>query len=81
MALYVKNDEVNQLAGEVAAALRVTKTEAIRLALVHELERVQAVPSLVERAEAFVEALHRKAHADRGAPADKAFIDSLYGED
>jgi antitoxin VapB len=80
MALYVKNSEVSRLAGDVAAALRVSKTEAIRLALVHELERVGAAPSLVERGMAFVHALHQSAPQDRGAPADKAFIDSLYDD-
>lgn len=77
MGLYVKSEEVRQLAEQVAAALRVTKTEAIRRALTHELDRVNAAPHLSEQ----VDELIRSLHAKRGAnpmPADKAFIDSLY---
>lgn len=80
MGLYVKNDEVRALAEQVAAALRLSKTEAIRRALQHELERAQARPSLVERGGEFVRMLHRSARPDNGKPADKAFIDGLYGD-
>ncbi len=66
----------------MAAALCVNKTEAIRRALTRELERARcsAAPSLVEHGMDLVRKLHETARPDRAAPADKAFIDSLYGD-
>lgn len=85
MATYIKNEEVSVLAERVAALLRVNKTEAIRQALLHELERARPDPSprmsLVERGMDFVRKLHQSARPDLGRPADNAFIDSLYGDD
>lgn len=81
MALYVKDAEVDRLAQRVASLRRISKTEAVRQALIHELEREGAEKSLVERGMAFVQALHRRADPARGKPADKAFIDSLYESD
>jgi antitoxin VapB len=78
MGLFVRNPAVQALAEQVAARLGVTKTEAIRRALQHELDR--AAPSLVERGRDYVRALHRSARTDQGQPADKAWIDGLYGE-
>ncbi len=80
MALYVKDQEVDRLAERLAALQRTTKTEVVRQALRHELERFQGVPSLVEQGVAFVRALHARAQPGQGQPADKAFIDGLYGE-
>ena len=42
MALNIKNAEVEQLAGEVAAMVHETKTEAIRRALLERRARLQA---------------------------------------
>ena len=81
MALYVKDGEVDRLAKRLAAIQRVSKTEALRRALTHELERVGAASSLVERGMAFARALRNRAVSERGRPADEAFIDSLYADD
>lgn len=81
MALYVKDVEVDRLAQRVAALHRISKTEAVRQALVHELEREGAAKSLVERGMAFVQTLHGRADPAKGKAADKPFIDSLYGDD
>ena len=81
MGLFVKSDDVRDLAEAVAARLGVSKTEAIRRALRHELARAEATPSLVDSGRKFVAALHRSARRDLGQPVDKPFIDSLYGED
>jgi antitoxin VapB len=78
MPLYVKDAEVDRMAERVAKLHRVTKTEAIRRALRHELERSQASPTLVERGVAFARALRAKAVLEKARPADKAFIDGLY---
>ncbi len=77
MGLYVKSDEVRALAEQVASALRVTKTEAIRRALAHELERVNAAPTLADQVADLVQALHAKRGPNPQA-IDKAYIDSLY---
>jgi antitoxin VapB len=80
MALYIKDDEVDALAEQLQAAVGArTKPEAVRTALLHELERIKAGQSFAERnAEAF-------ALADRiGAPnADlnmKVLMDRLWDE-
>jgi antitoxin VapB len=82
MAIYVKSKEVSDLAEQVAAALCVNKTEAIRRALTHELERARdsATPSLVERGLDLVRKLHETARPAHAASADKAFIDRLYDD-
>jgi antitoxin VapB len=81
MPLYVKDAEVDRLAGRVAALHRISKTEAVRRALLHELEREGQESSLVERGMAFVRALHERAPPEKGQPVDKAFIDGLYEKD
>jgi antitoxin VapB len=52
----------------------------VRQALQHELERVEGVPSLVEQGVDFVRALRARSQPSNGRPADKDFIDGLYGE-
>ena len=81
MPLYVKDAEADRLAGRVAALHRISKTEAVRRALLHELEREGEESPLVERTMAFVRALRERAGPQKGEPADKAFIDSLYEPD
>jgi antitoxin VapB len=80
VALYVKDLEVDRLAERLAALRRTSKTEVVREALLHELERVEGVPSLVERGVAFVKALRERAEPAKGQTADKDFIDGLYGQ-
>jgi len=60
---------------------RVSKTEAVRRALIHELEREGRATPLVERGMAFARTLRERANTAEGTPAPKAFIDSLYGDD
>jgi len=78
MALFVKDPEVDRLAERLVAIRKVSKTEAVRQALLHELEREGAIPSLVEQGVEFCRALRARANPGGGKPADKAFIDSLY---
>lgn len=80
MALYVKDIEVDRLAERLAALRQTSKTEVVRQALQHELERIEGVPSLVEQGVAFVKALRARAEPKKGRPVDKDFIDGLYGE-
>jgi antitoxin VapB len=78
MALFVKDIEVDRLAQKLATLRRTTKTDVVRQALLHELERVEGVPSLVEQGVAFAKALRSRGKVASGQPADKAFIDGLY---
>ena len=78
MPLYVKDREVDRMAERLATLRRVSKTEVVRQALQHELEREEGQPSLVEKGVAFVHALRARAQPAASRVADKAFIDSLY---
>lgn len=79
MPLYVKDKDVDRLASRLATLTRASKTEVVRQALLHELERIEGAPSLVEEGVAFVRALRARAAPTKGQPADKAYIDGLYG--
>jgi len=80
LPLYVKDADVDRLADRLATLQQTSKTEVVRQALAHELERIEGVPSLVDQGLAFVRALHARAAPAKGLSADKAFIDDLYGE-
>lgn len=79
MPLYVKDQEVDRLADRLSTLRKVSKTEAVRQALAHELERAESEPTLVDRAKAFIRNIDAK-YPKVGPAADKAFIDSLYEE-
>ncbi|MGX5719382.1 type II toxin-antitoxin system VapB family antitoxin [Shinella zoogloeoides] len=79
MPLYVKDQEVDRLADRLSTLRKVSKTEAVRQALAHELERAESEPTLVDRAKAFIRDIDAK-YPKVGPAADKAFIDSLYEE-
>ena len=49
MPLNIRNEEVNRLAQKLASEARVSKTEAVRVALENELQRRNGRPSLIER--------------------------------
>ncbi|MBC8130740.1 MAG: type II toxin-antitoxin system VapB family antitoxin [Rhizobiaceae bacterium] len=78
MPLYVKDDEVGHLASRLAAIKQLTKTEAVRLALINEIDRSELGKDL--SAQEKVEAIRSRlaAYPMTGLKADKAFIDSLY---
>ena len=78
MPFYVKDPEVDRMAERLASLRRVSKTEVVRQALQHELEREEGRLSLVERGVAFVQALKARAQPAAARATDKAFIDSLY---
>lgn len=79
MPLNIRSEEVNQLAEKLAARKRVSKTEAVRLALQNELSRVEAVAPLWERLKPLREKI--AAYPDTGIVADKAFFDEISGKD
>ena len=63
MALYIKDSEVDALARELAAAKKLNKTEAVREALKHALERQRGKPSVVEVAVRFARELRARGEA------------------
>jgi antitoxin VapB len=81
MAFHIKNRETEALARKVAAVKGVGLTQAVHEALRNELQREQQQPDLIERSMAFAKALRAQGHPERGKPADKDFIDSLYEDD
>jgi hypothetical protein len=78
MPLSIKNPDVDHLVERLVILRRTTKTEVVRQALLHELERLESAQSLVERGVTFVRALRAQASPKEELPADKAFIDELY---
>lgn len=78
MPLNIRSDEVNRLAGKLAAVANVSKTEAVRLALANELERRERELPLRERLRPLLDEI--AAARDTGLPADKAFFDELSGD-
>ncbi len=78
MALNIRNDEVNRLAERLAARKRLTKTDAVKLALENELRRLDEALPLKERLRAVQERVRKRPAT--GLAADKAFYDELSGE-
>ncbi|MDX8501495.1 type II toxin-antitoxin system VapB family antitoxin [Mesorhizobium sp. VK4C] len=78
MPLYIRNEEVEALAAKLQRETNApSKTEAVRLALLHELERNRARKSLRERVAVF------QAQAAALGPSDpdfdmKAFFDEAW---
>lgn len=79
MALNIRSGEVNRLAERLAARKRLTKTEAVKLALDNELRRLDEALPLKERLRALQERVSKRPAT--GLAADKAFYDELSGED
>lgn len=77
MALYVKDPEVDQMAERVSRIGGISKTEAVRRALRHELERLETPSDRLERILALTRDLKKRA-GPNPQPVDKAWIDSLY---
>lgn len=77
MALSIRSEAVNQLAERLAARKHTNKTEAVRIALENELQRLdQAIP-LRERLRGLQDRILRRPAT--GLEADKAFYDELSG--
>ncbi|MEX0955558.1 MAG: type II toxin-antitoxin system VapB family antitoxin [Rhizobiaceae bacterium] len=78
MAFHIKNHETDALARKVAMLKKSGLTEAVHVALEHELERERGKPTLVDLGLKFTRELRAKSNPDSGRPADKEFRDSLY---
>ncbi len=71
-------EEVNRLATQLAEQRKVTKTEAVRLALANELARKAEEKSLWEKIAPIRASI--AAAPKTGLPADKAFFDEINGD-
>lgn len=78
-ALYVKDDEAGRLAQQLAERRGLTKTAAVKLALVNELARDEPRRSVHEIAAELRRTSTFK--FDRSLVVDKAFWDSLNDEE
>jgi antitoxin VapB len=78
MPLTIANDEVDQLAEKLASRTGVSKAEAVRVALVNEIDRWDKAVPLAERLRPLLDRLD--AIPRIGLEADKAFYDSLNDE-
>ncbi len=78
MPLNIRSEEVNHLAQALAERKRLTKTEAVKLALENELRRIDEGIPLWERLKPLREKI--AAYPETGLEADKAFFDELSGE-
>jgi len=75
MPLNIRNEDVNKLAETLAARIRRTKTDAVKLALEHELLRLNEALPLRQRLSGIQERV--LARPATGLEADKEFYDSL----
>ena len=79
MPLNIRNEEANRLAEQLAAIKHVTKTDAVVHALKEELRRTMASVPLLEQIKILQDRI--LAYPSTGKDADKAFFDSLSGDD
>lgn len=78
MSLNIRSEDVNRLAEKLAKRKRMTKTEAVRLALENELRRTDEAVPLRERIRPLQERVLSR--AAMGLKADKRFFDELSGD-
>jgi antitoxin VapB len=78
MALNIRSETVNRLAGKLAERKHISKTDAVRIALENELRRLDEAVPLKERLRPLQEKVLRRPAT--GLRANKAFYDSLSGE-
>ncbi|MEF2073103.1 type II toxin-antitoxin system VapB family antitoxin [Consotaella aegiceratis] len=66
MPFHIKNPETDALARRVASLKKIGLTEAVHIALEHELERERAKPSLADLAVDFCRELRERGGARSG---------------
>jgi antitoxin VapB len=77
MPLNIRSETVNQLADTLAARLKISKTEAVRLALQAELTELDQKLPLIERVRSIQQDILGRPRT--GLEADKAFYDDVTG--
>jgi antitoxin VapB len=81
VALYIKNQEAEALAREIASSRSIGLTEAVLSALRNERDRDMRKLSVIEATLEVQRKLREIGNPEKGLPADKEFIDSLYEDD
>ncbi len=84
MALYIRDDSVNELASLLARTTGKTKTEAVREALEQRLKTLRTPETLHERVariQAQVRAWGGRPRTPEETEADKRFMDEMWGEE
>jgi len=76
--LNIRSDVVNQLAKKLATRKRISKTDAVRIALENELRRLDEAVPLRERVRPLQDRV--LSWPETGMDADKAFYDELSGD-
>jgi antitoxin VapB len=79
MPLNIRSETVNELAERLAERKHITKTDAVRIALENELRRLDDAIPLKERLRPLQDRILRRPAT--GLRADKAFYDSLSGDE
>ena len=77
MPLNIRSEAVNQLAERLAVRTRMNKTDAVRIALEHELQRLDEAVPLRERLRPLQDRVMSRPAT--GLEADKSFYDELSG--
>jgi len=77
MPLTIRSEAVNQLAEKLAGRQRMNKTDAVRTALEHELQRLDEAVPLRERLRPLQDRVMSR--PPTGLEADKSFFDELSG--
>lgn len=81
MAFHIRNPETDRLARKVAALKGIGLTEAVHEALAQQLAREEAKSTSVDIALEFVKRFKAERDPEKSLPANKAFYDSLSGDD
>jgi antitoxin VapB len=79
MGLNIRREEVNRLADRFASLTRLSKTDAVELALTEAIAAREKKLTLQERLQPLLDKLD--SYPNVGPPADKAFYDSLNDEE
>jgi antitoxin VapB len=77
MAFHVRDPETDTLVRQLARKRGVGLTEAVKLAVGAELERISTEPSVLEKIYALQAEIAKRPRS--GLKADKAFFDDLSG--
>ncbi|GIL02048.1 MAG: hypothetical protein BroJett030_19470 [Alphaproteobacteria bacterium] len=78
MPLSIRSEAVNRLAQALADRKKVSKTEAVRIALENEMRRLEEQVSLWDRLKPLRDRV--ASYPLTGAKADRAFFDELSGD-
>lgn len=77
MALYIRSDEVNDLADELVRLTGLNKTAAVKRALADAIENVKQTPTFMEEIAALQARVKEKGF--HRVPDEKQFLDKMWG--